>query len=185
MTGVQGGKFLIDVSVVLQFLDLKAGYRVGDFGCGSSGFFAIPVAKAVGEGGKVHAIDVQQSALDSLKSLVIEEGLRNVDMVWSDLEVYGATKIEPNSLDRGFLINVLFQTSKPDAILKEAARLLKHGGLLMVVEWNKDTSQLGPPLNMRIPKEILMEKLNLLNLVKKAEFEPGPYHYGLVFEKIV
>ena len=53
---------------------VKPGMTVMDIGCGR-GFNTIGLARIVGEGGRVIAVDVQQEMLDMLKKRVEKEGL--------------------------------------------------------------------------------------------------------------
>ncbi len=177
------GKVLINDSVITGHLKLGSEMKVGDFGCGSSGYFLLPIAEAIGENGLVYGVDVQKSALESIDHLSKQKGLCNVKTVWSDLEVYKATKIPEGSLDRGVLINVLFQTKDDASVLKEVARLLKIGALLLIVDWKDEKSSVGPPLERRVKKEHVRSICESMNMAFVEEFDPGPYHYGLVFEK--
>jgi len=185
MKGGQGGT-IIDVASIIKNLELHPGMRVADFGCGTSGYYLIPTSKEVGDNGIVYAVDVQPGVLEGVKGLVKQKGLSNVQTVWSDLETPGATKIEEKSLDRAYIITVLFQIKKDFEVLKEIARLLKDGGLLMVVDWRKELClHIGPPEEMRLAKDEITKMAGRLNLEFKKEFNPGQCHYGLIYQKII
>ncbi len=53
---------------------VKPGMVVMDFGCGM-GLFSIAMAKLVGDGGRVIAVDVQQKMLDVLQSRAMKAGV--------------------------------------------------------------------------------------------------------------
>ncbi|MBI2474518.1 MAG: methyltransferase domain-containing protein, partial [Candidatus Taylorbacteria bacterium] len=55
-----------DPSHNVEQFDLQSGMTVADFGTGS-GYYAFAAAKAVGDKGKVYAIDVQKPLLEKLK----------------------------------------------------------------------------------------------------------------------
>ncbi|MDD3643224.1 MAG: methyltransferase domain-containing protein, partial [Candidatus Krumholzibacteria bacterium] len=65
---------------IMESLELRPGLRVADLGCGS-GYFTIPVARAVMPGGTVLAIDAWQDMLDYLDRRLEIEGLDNVTPV--------------------------------------------------------------------------------------------------------
>jgi predicted methyltransferase len=65
---------------VLRALGLNAGQVVCDVGAGP-GYFTLPVARAVGETGRVYAVDVEPRMLVALRKRVRESGLRNVTPV--------------------------------------------------------------------------------------------------------
>src|SRR5579883_2360045 len=52
---------------VVQQLGLQPGMHVADIGAGT-GYFAIPMARAVSPGGRVFAVDVQPEMLDLLRA---------------------------------------------------------------------------------------------------------------------
>jgi len=53
---------------------VRPGLTVLDFGCGM-GFFAIPMARLVADGGRVFAVDLQQKMLDVLKKRAAKAGV--------------------------------------------------------------------------------------------------------------
>ena len=65
---------------VMRTLEIRPGERVADVGAGS-GYFTIPVAKAVGPEGVVWAIDIAQEMLDHIAKRLEKEGLTNVRLV--------------------------------------------------------------------------------------------------------
>jgi SAM-dependent methyltransferase len=111
-------------------------------------------------------------------------GFDNIQTVWSDIELPGKTPIPAGTLDVCFYVNVLFQLKNKEGAIKEASRLLKKGGHLVIVDWAKKLGMLGPGEQMFVrPEDILplaaAEKLKLVD--KDAS---GEYHYSMVFEKI-
>lgn len=183
-TMVRGGNELLNPRVILnENLQIGFGEKIADLGCGAMGFFTIQSAKIVGENGLVYAVDVLKEVLSSVEGRARVEGLNNIKTVWTDLEKYGAAKIPDDSLDAAYLINVLFQTKKHYEVLKEAKRLLKPGGKLLVIDWKKINTPFGPSLENRVSKEYIKETTIKLNLTLDNEFEAGNFHYGLIFIK--
>jgi len=176
---------LIDAKFILEKAGVGEKMKVADLGCGAAGYFVIPAAKLVGPQGIVYAIDIQKSALEGVRSKAKLEGITNLEFVWSNLEIVGAAKIPDGSLDVALLINTLFQSKKRGEILREALRLLKVGGTLLVADWKKVGTPFGPPLSERVePGEIKKIALSLgFKLIE--EFEAGPYHFGFIFRREV
>ena len=56
---------------------ISDGMTVMDIGCGM-GYFSIPMAKMVGESGKVIAVDLQSEMLDGLKRYSAKAGVNNI-----------------------------------------------------------------------------------------------------------
>lgn len=162
---------------------LKENMRVADFGIGS-GYFTILMAKAVGEKGSVAAIDILEAPLEVTRNKAELEGLGNIRFVRGDLEVEGGSKLENASQDFVLLANVLFQSKKRESILKEAARVAKTGGRIVVIDWKKGTEGLGgPPDEFRVDQEEVKSIAQSLGLKFDSAFEAGRYHYGLIFPK--
>lgn len=108
--------------------------KVADFGAGK-GSHAAALSAAVGPSGRVYLFDVQKPLVERLVTVARAEGLVNVDALWADLEVPRATGLGDGVLDRALLSHLLFQVDDRAAVVAEAARALKPGGKILVVEW--------------------------------------------------
>jgi len=146
--------------------------------------FIFPAARIVGGEGKVFALDIQKGILDSVLSRARSEGVVNIETVWTDLEVYGAAKdIDDESLDRLSMINVLYQTKLDEHVVNEANRMLKPGGRVVVIDWKPTGASFGPPEEKRTSLDKVRQMTKVVNWREVTAFEPGPYHFGVVFEK--
>lgn len=180
---IPGGNELINPHKLLTEAGITEGMRVGDFGCGRRGYFSLQAARLVAPRGLVYAVDILKSALEGVESNARLLGINNIKTVWSDLEKYGATKIPAESLDFAMLNNVLFQTQEDKVVVKEAVRLLKPGGKLLICDWKKTGAPFGPPVNDRVTPEQVKQYAESVGLKLEKEFEAGPYHFALVFRK--
>jgi len=181
---ITGGNALLDVSLVLSKAQIGDKTKVADLGCGASGHFVFPAARMVGKNGKVYAVDILKPNLENINKRARVENLTNIETVWSDLEIFGATKIEAGSLDVAMLINTLYQSRKRAEIMREAIRMLKRDGKLIVVEWKNTSSPIGPPAEKRVKIDPLKTAGEKLGMSLEEEFEAGQYHYGLIFIKL-
>jgi len=175
---------LFNIIAILKKLGLAEKDYTAELGCGNFGFFVFPSAKLVGRSGRVYAVDILKPTLEEIKNRAIRENLPQIFVVWSNLEIFKATKIETNSLDSALLVNVLYQSDKKVEMLREAVRLLKRGGKLLIVEWKQISLPLGPAPEKRVSLESLKTAAPKLGLSLNEEFEAGPYHYGLIFTKL-
>ncbi len=178
-----GGNTLIDAKTLLEKVGVEEKMKVADLGCGSSGHFVFPAAGMVGKNGIVYAIDILRTALETITKRARAENLANIKTIWSNLEIFGATKLEAGSLDIGLLINTLYQSHKRAEILRESIRLIKKDGKLVIVEWKNIAAPFGPPAEERVKKELVDNAAKKLGLKPEAEFEAGQYHYGLIYIK--
>ncbi|MEK7616405.1 MAG: methyltransferase domain-containing protein [Patescibacteria group bacterium] len=163
-------------------IGIQEGMQVADFGSGS-GEIAIMIANLVGETGRVTALDVLPSALESVSAKAKRLDLKNVTSVRANLEVLGSSTLGDNSQDVVFLANILWQTSKKKEVLEEASRIVKSGGKISSVEWNKNENPAGPPTAMRIGAEELRALMERVGLAFVETFPAGGFHYGLLMKK--
>lgn len=180
---ISGGNILLDPYFILDEIGLSQGMKIADLGCGAAGHFVVPAGKVVGSKGTVYAVDLLKSVLEAVKSRAKMEGVSNIETVWSNLEIYGATDIKSDSLDFALLINTLFQIPKREEVFREATRIVKKGGKIAVVEWDLREAPLGPPVNLRLSKDVTRSLARQNGLTEVKEFKAGPYHYGLIFVK--
>lgn len=178
-----GGNKLLDAKKILNKIPLEQDMMVADLGCGGAAHFTLPAAKMVGEDGVVFAIDVLKFVLDSVQSRAKMEGLTNIKTIWADLEIFGSTYIKNLSIDAVLLVNIFFQSRKHLNIFKEAVRILKPGGKLLIVDWKSTKIPFGPSPEIRIKKEEIKAIAHRLGLEKIDEFSAGDYHFGLLFQR--
>lgn len=183
MQKVPGGNELLNPVELLKRAGVSWNMKVGDFGCGGMGYFSLQAARMVGENGTVYAVDVLKSALTSVASIAKQSGLKNVTTVWSNIEIYKATKIPTASLDVALVKNVLFQTKNRAAFLREVHRLMKPKAKMLVVDWKMTGSPLGPVQRDRVAPEEVRTIAHDLGLEEKDSFEAGQFHFGLLFAK--
>lgn len=165
---------------ILEQLNIHDSEKVADFGCGG-GYFSIALAKIVSQG-KVYAIDVIKEALEVVESKAVFEKISNIETIRCDLEVLGSSKLEDDSIDLVLARNILFQSEKKAKIIREARRVMKDGGQLVLIEWIAD-SVLSPKEGWLISKEEARRLVEGEGLVFERKILIDNQHYGLVFKK--
>jgi len=185
MTLIPSGKQLLNIEDVLKKqTELTEGMKVADLGSGN-GFNSLAAAKIVGGRGQVYAVDVLKTALATVETEARHHHLNNIKTIWSNIEIYGATKIPDESLDMVLIIHTLFQVNNISEFIREAIRLLKPSGKIVIIDWEAKASPLGPPLDHRISEDSVKQKLaQVAGLKEISSFNPGQYHYGLLYKKL-
>lgn len=162
-------------------LGITDGMKVVDLGAGS-GFYTIEAAKKVGPRGMIYAVDVQQELLNKLKNSASLVGLKNIEVVWGNIEKIGGTKLREAIADRVIISNTLFQISPNDRdnLALETKRLLKSGGKLMIIDW-----MAGSPLSPKtlVPRLLAEGVFQKAGFVLEKSFDAGDHHYGIIFKK--
>lgn len=162
-------------------IGLRANQTVIHLGCGP-GYFLNPAAKIVGPQGKVIGVDIRLDMLEEVEGRANRNGYADIIItIRHDLESGPVDKIEPNSSDWTLVVNILSQ-AEPKAVLQEAKRVTKIGGMIIVVEWSVSQATIGPPVESRRPKDQIISIAAELSLKIDKEFSPSPYHYGLFIQ---
>lgn len=171
-----------DPDEILKEIGVEEGMTLADFGTGG-GYITFRAAPLVGSKGLVYALDVKKSVVSHINAEVKARAVPNVKPVWTNLEIIGANPIAANSVDIVFIVNTLFQSRRHKAILKEAKRVAKPGGRIVIVDWRKESAPFGPPPDERVSIEKLKQIGYDEGLNKISEFSAGKYHFGIVFKK--
>jgi|LakMenEpi03Aug12_release.lakeMendotaPanAssembly.Ray.scaffolds.fasta_scaffold48030_3 ubiquinone/menaquinone biosynthesis C-methylase UbiE len=177
----QSNRFLSPREIVEQF-GINSNCYVADFGSGA-GDFAIAIAELVSPKGKVYAIDVLESAHQSLRSRYKIKGITNIELILANLECDSGSNLPKESLDLVMLHNIMFQVSNKKKLIQEAYRVLKENGRLAVIEWNM-ISLIGPPKNLRLPEREVLSLIQNNGFSIEHRVDAGRYHYGYVFNKL-
>lgn len=175
----------INLDLILQKGMIDKSDIVGDFGCGQ-GYLTKKICRKVTDSGMVYAVDVIRDVLSSLETILHLENVNNFKTVWSNLEIYNATKIESKSLDAGFLVNILFQSSKEFEVIREAARMVKKGGKIVIADWTKTAiSTIAPNMDDRVDVQKIRKICEKLpEVVEEEIFVAGENYWGLVLNVI-
>jgi len=168
---------LMDPEKVLEEAGISEGEKVADFGCGI-GFYTIPAAKKVGERGIVFALDVNKDFLDVVKSKATYENLSNIKTILIDLEKVPLNLEEP--IDWVLVIDLLYQVQDKEKIFEQAKRILSKDGKVLLIEWKKEETPLGPPVKDRVSKEELLNLIKKYNFQIIKEFDVGRCHKGYI-----
>ena len=162
---------------VLTALGLKPGEVIADIGSGS-GYFTLRLAAHAGEGGRVYGVDVDPEMVRYLTRRVRDAGLRNVHVVLADPD----DPLLPEPVDRFLVVDTWHHIENQAKYLGLMRKLLKPGGQVVMIDFQKRELPLGPPLAMKIAREDLIRQMeaNGFRLAKEHGFLP--YQYFLVFE---
>jgi ubiquinone/menaquinone biosynthesis C-methylase UbiE len=124
-------------SKAIKLLGLKPGMTVCDLGAGT-GYYAVRMARIVGETGQVYAVDIQPRMLELLGKRLASAGIKNVVPV---LGGETETKLPDGSQDLIILVDVYHEFAKPQEMLRSISKALKADGVLVLLEFRKeDTS---------------------------------------------
>ncbi len=177
----RSSKAFLDAERVIREIGLNNGDKFLDVGCGE-GRFSIAASKLIGSQGKVYAIDSYEESIKALKEQIRRDNIGNIEAIVADV-----TKKMP--LPEG-IINVCLMANvmhgflangEVPAVMTEAARVMKPGSTLAVVEFKKIAGPPGPPLSIRMTPEELEDLISEYGFEKNKVVEVGQFHYLAMF----
>src|SRR3989338_3919606 len=177
------GGFFNPGSIVNEFGG-KERMSIADFVSGA-GYFTILMAERAGKEGRVYALDIMESALDSVREKAKAAGLENIEMIRTNLEVVGSSGLADQSQDIVLLANILFQSDKKSDIVKEAKRVLRDNGSLIIIDWKKGAGGFGPPDSLRTDETAMRSLAMGEGLIFDKVFNAGQFHFGVIFKKTI
>jgi len=164
---------------VVARLGLKPGDTVADLGAGS-GSFTLRFAKAVGPQGRVYAVDILPEMLDYIRQRAQDNDVKNIQLVQA---LPHDPKLPPRSVDMIFICDTLHHISERATYFPLLVKALRPGGRLVNVDFYKKPLPLGPPLDMKIDKQEMIEEAKAVGFHVAQDFDFLPYQYFLIFQR--
>jgi ubiquinone/menaquinone biosynthesis C-methylase UbiE len=179
--GCHGGFFLEEAvrrtwynpEAILKGIGLRSGKVFVDVGCGD-GFFSVLAAEALGEAGKVYAVDSDAAAIDKLKRKAADRGLRNME---TRVGLAEETVFCQGCADIVFYSMVLHDFNDPVKVLQNAMEMLKSSGTLADLDWKKKRMPFGPPVRIRFSEQQATNLITQAGFRVKAVRDAGRLHY--------
>lgn len=167
---------------MLAACNLQVTDNVADFGAGS-GFLARELSSIV-ISGQVFAIEINRDLVARLIHEVQEKQIKNIQPLWGDIEIAGGSKLADSSVDMVVMSNILFQLDDKAGCIKEASRVLKSGGRILIVDWTESFGGMGPAPHHVFEQRMAEELLNSFGFKKLSDSLPaGEHHYAILFKK--
>jgi ubiquinone/menaquinone biosynthesis C-methylase UbiE len=162
---------------VLTALNLKPGEVIADIGAGS-GYFTFRLAHRVGAHGKIYAVDVSPDMILHINRRTREFKATNVASILADPD---DPLLPEQSVNRFFFSNSWHHIENQTKYLSLMRKMLKPNGEVVMIDFHKKETPVGPPLKTRIAREDLLKQMesNGYKLTKEHTFLP--YQYFLVF----
>ncbi|MBF0584251.1 MAG: class I SAM-dependent methyltransferase [Magnetococcales bacterium] len=153
-------RLIADPLEVVKTMGIVSGMRVVELGCGA-GFFTHALLEAVGDEGRVVALELQEAVLALLQERLATHPrleIRLANLLESGLETGG--------WDAVFVAFTLHEVAVEAALL-EIRRILRPGGLLSILDWGyargcperEPGRKAGPPEAERLLPDLLRRQL--------------------------
>jgi ubiquinone/menaquinone biosynthesis C-methylase UbiE len=139
---------------VVAAMKIAPGMTVADLGAGT-GYFLPYLSRAVGDHGKVLALDVEPDMVRYMKERAAKQGLGNVEARVVALDDPG---LAAGSVDRVLIVDTWHHIDGRPAYAAKLRAALAPGGAVFVVDFKKEAHH-GPPPEHRITPEQVMSEL--------------------------
>ena len=168
-------------SAVVDLLGLRGAETVVDYGAGT-GIYTVAVAAALPQG-RVVAVEALPRLAELLRERSTPELAERLVLVETSDNV---VPLDDGDADRVLMVDVLHHLyDQPDA-LEEVARLLRPGGLFVVLDWGDKERPVGPPIGHVLGLGAVRKIVAGLGFEEVEAHEPGdllPYHLALVAKR--
>ncbi len=118
---------------IVAAVGLKPGMAMADIGAGT-GLFTLPFAEAVGEDGKVYAVEIARNFLEHIRARANRAKAANVETV---LATERSVELPESSIDLAFICDVYHHFEFPQASLASLHRALKPGGVIVLIDFKR------------------------------------------------
>jgi ubiquinone/menaquinone biosynthesis C-methylase UbiE len=118
---------------ILAAVGLKPGMAMADIGAGT-GLFTLPFSQAVGETGKVYAVDIAKNFLAHIQARATKAHVANVQTIQCTGR---SVELPEASIDLAFICDVYHHFEFPQASLATLHKALKPGGELVLIDFKR------------------------------------------------
>jgi predicted methyltransferase len=157
---------------VIELLECRPGMTAVDLGAGT-GYFLPYLSVAVGDEGRVLALDIEPGTIDWLLAAIEADGLRNVRPIVVEPD---DPALAARSVDRLLFANTWHHISGRVDYAKKLLAPLRPGGFLLIVDFSMDSPE-GPPPERRLTRSTVVAELQAAGFVVQILEESLPYHY--------
>lgn len=161
---------------VMAALAVREGEIIADVGAGS-GYFTMRLARHVGAGGRVYAVDVNPDMIRHLHARIRDAGLLNVSPILAPPD----DPLLPQRVDRFLIVNVWHHVEDRAGYLAKMKSLLEPGGQVIMIDFHKRDLPVGPPVAMKVARDDLVGQMTSNGFRLEREHTFLPYQYFLVF----
>jgi ubiquinone/menaquinone biosynthesis C-methylase UbiE/uncharacterized membrane protein YphA (DoxX/SURF4 family) len=163
---------------VVAALGLREGDVACDLGAGP-GYFAVRMARAVGPGGRVHAVDVEPRMLEILARRAREAGVSNVHPLLAP----AGDGAPPEPCHLILLVNAFHHFADGVATLRRLSASLAPGGRIANVDFHEGELPVGPPPEHKVSRAAFLAAAGEAGLEVADEKTFLPYQYFFLLRR--
>jgi ubiquinone/menaquinone biosynthesis C-methylase UbiE len=156
--------------------------KVADIGAGT-GRFTLLFSRAVGQKGRVYAVDISRTFLDNLERRAKSDGFTNVTTVVNNQT---DTRLSTGSIQLAFICDTYHHFEQPRAMLASIHRALKPGGSLVVIDFERIEGTSSPWVldHVRAEKKLIIQEIEAAGFRLTADKKLLKENFFLRFTKL-
>ena len=159
---------------------IKAGFQENmilcDIGAGT-GVFTFPATEI--SNNDIYALEISDNMIELLTKRMIERNIKNLKIKKVDSSILPLNNL---SCDMVIMVTVMHELDNKELMIDEIKRILKQKGKLVIIEFHKKKTPMGPPVDHRISEEYVEEIGNSNGLKTIEKFSLGDNFYCRIFE---
>jgi len=168
-----------ECSTLLRILNIKTGQAVCDMGSGN-GFYTIPIARLVGETGRVLAVEIQPEMLELLAKRAASVNIKNIEPIVGTLT---DPKLPEGKLDMVLLVDVYHEFSHPVHMLAAIRKSLKPDGRMVLVEFRAEDPKVPIKPLHKMSKDQINQEVPPNGFKLVEQFDGLPWQHVMFFQR--
>jgi ubiquinone/menaquinone biosynthesis C-methylase UbiE len=146
-----------------------------DIGAGT-GIFTMAAAQITNN--KIYALEIDDEMLKIIDEKAKSHGASNIEIMKVKDNKFD---LADHTVDLALMVTVLHEIENKEVFLKEIKRLVKNNGRIMVIEFHKQETPMGPPVPHRISKDEVKKAIGESGFRVAKDFDLGDDFFCLLF----
>jgi len=169
----------LKIDEVVAAMKLQPGQTVADIGAGT-GLLEAPLAKAVGPGGRVYAVEIDAGFFPSIRKRAADANVTNVETV---LGQFGDPKLPVKNVDVALFHDVIHHVEKRADYLRTLAGYLAPRGRIVVVDYEPGKGPHAGQAELEVSRQQLATWLGDAGFHQVDDVKLFAEKYFLVFSR--
>jgi len=165
--------------LLIKNLPLEEGDTIADIGAGT-GYFSFPLARAVGESGRVYAVDIQPEMLQFIED---RKKVEAVSQVVPILATSKSPELPAESIDLALFVDVYHELEWPLEVMTALVESIKPGGKVVLVEYKAEMPRLPIARLHKMTAEQAELEMAAVGLYMVDNIDVLPRQHLLIFSK--
>jgi ubiquinone/menaquinone biosynthesis C-methylase UbiE len=166
----------------IEQLEIPENSTVAVFGSGT-GAHTFAASRALGNYGRVYAIDAREDLVKKLKNEARARHLTNIFVIVGNIEIPNGVPLQDQTVDTVIIPNTLFSADDRWEVLKEAYRITKQDGRILIIDWKDSYDHMGPPKKLIITERQATDFGLTAGFYFDRKIDAGDHHFGVILKK--